>query len=743
MQDNNLFNGLFQGKNAQQGKNPPSKLTRYQRLYITFTLFVVVFYPFAIVGMIPLLVVQFIDKKDKEKHIFDREYESFLKRGSSLFILCAVVLTVINLLTFLFWIPSGYFSTYLFFPFNLLKTSLQFNWQTLVALGIGGAQMGSVFIAFSSFISKRKIVSKEDEQKKIEQSKAYKDRKKNKFEVSQQFTDEDERLYEKAVLTSDFMLYQQLQNILLLGTSEYGQPYKINISELNQHALIPATTGSGKTTLLQLIIQHASKYNMPLILVDGKGAKDTLNSMESISRYYGKEIRAFTDTGDMRYNPVKDGNDISVRDKLVSLAETESVFYSSAAKGLLQVTIQLLDEFTGIEGVERSLPYVQKYLTPRHVLHLFSSIMIQHNPRLFTIEVEVKPKPKKKKESKKQSKKLDDIGESEEQEFSKEAPSDKKFDDIKQDEEPLIETEPVVLNPETLELESYYRLLKGNLWSLRKEEGEVDEAKKELFDRLFVRYEHKSSPFYLYATSESLQNNLNMLLDSDLGKLFDTKGSSNVLDVQQIARRNELVYVSLNGLIYKEFIRTLAQMLVGDINFFASEMYRTDQKKGIFVIFDEPASYLNESFIDMVNKGRGAGVHAIYSPQTMADIAKLGDKLMEQLVGNVNTLIIGKTNEKGEAEYWSQTLGTYQDIEVTSMVEQEDGFSDVGKADWIGERGTQRNVDRFKISPNRFKELRTGEFIIHRSAENVHVPPQLIYVRNALKWLKENKKLEQ
>lgn len=64
------------------------------------------------------------------------------------------------------------------------------------------------------------------------------------------------------------------------------------------------------------------------------------------------------------------------------------------------------------------------------------------------------------------------------------------------------------------------------------------------------------------------------------------------------------------------------------------------------MIFDEPASYLNETFIDMVNKGRGAGVYGIFTPQTMADIAKLGDKLMEQLVGNVNTLFIGKTNEK-------------------------------------------------------------------------------------------------
>lgn len=111
---------------------------------------------------------------------------------------------------------------------------------------------------------------------------------------------------------------------------------------------------------------------------------------------------------------------------------------------------------------------------------------------------------------------------------------------------------------------------------------------------------------------------------------------------------------------------------------------------------------------------------------------------MEQLVGNVNTLFIGKTNEKGEAEYWSETMGTYQDIDVTSVTEQEDGYSDVGKSDWSGDRGTKRNVDRFKISPNKIKELRTGEFIIYRTAENVNLPPQKVYVRNALEWLQKS-----
>ena len=63
------------------------------------------------------------------------------------------------------------------------------------------------------------------------------------------------------------------------------------------------------------------------------------------------------------------------------------------------------------------------------------------------------------------------------------------------------------------------------------------------------------------------------------GELFDTKGAENKLDIQEIARQNEIVYVSLNGLIYKEYIRTLAQMLVGDVNYFASEMYRKNQVK--------------------------------------------------------------------------------------------------------------------------------------------------------------------
>ncbi len=253
MQGNNLFNnGLLQPKKPPIGQEQ-QKMTRYHQLRLVFGLVGVLLYPFAILGSIPLLIGLAVDKRDKAANVFDMDYESFLKRNSIVFLSFSAVLFVINVFAFILWIPRGYLSAYLLFPLNLLHTALRFNWETIVALLIGSSGMGAIFLAFSSFVAKRKVISKEDERKKITESKAYKDREKNKFEESQRFTDEQEEAYEEAVETVDIDKYKELSNQLLLGTSEFGLPYIINFSEFNQHVLVPATTGSGKTTLCNLL----------------------------------------------------------------------------------------------------------------------------------------------------------------------------------------------------------------------------------------------------------------------------------------------------------------------------------------------------------------------------------------------------------------------------------------------------------------------------------------------------------
>lgn len=76
------------------------------------------------------------------------------------------------------------------------------------------------------------------------------------------------------------------------------------------------------------------------------------------------------------------------------------MYYSTAAKALLQVTIQLLDEFQKSHKIERNLVWLQHYLLPRNVLHLFADRIQLKNPDLFKEKVVVEKKKTTKKNEK-------------------------------------------------------------------------------------------------------------------------------------------------------------------------------------------------------------------------------------------------------------------------------------------------------------------------------------------------------
>lgn len=113
----------------------------------------------------------------------------------------------------------------------------------------------------------------------------------------------------------------------------------------------------------------------------------------------------------------------------------------------------------------------------------------------------------------------------------------------------------IEINPDHLPLEELYYLIRRFRYLLPQKE-------KDMFKKLFMRYEHKDNPFYLYATSEALQTNINMLIDSELGYLFDTSEEGvEELDLLKDSQNNEVMFLTLNGLVYKDYIKTLAQFL--------------------------------------------------------------------------------------------------------------------------------------------------------------------------------------
>lgn len=685
------------------------KITMYLIFYFALT------YPFTLIGFIPYLIFRSLNKKDLDQHIGELEHVSLLEKKLPIFMIGASFFLILNLILLFLVMPNAYLSNYLLFPFNFIKSNLRYTFISFICLILGGIGQSFMLLAITSFLDKRKVVSKEERQDSIQKSKEYQELKENKFNRVRQSNRKYNHQKSLAILSDDEQERQKYNDELFMGVDEYGKDMVIKFLELNQHALATGTTGSGKTTLVMNFVDYAIEHNIPILYLDGKGAVDTLKSVETIASKYKKTVKVFSDTHDLRYNPIKHGNAVMIRDRLVSLAETESVYYTASAKSLLQSTIQLLDLFK----VPRTLENVSDYTLPRNVLLLFLKVIQEHKEDVLFVEVaEEKPKKKKKKASKEETEGQETL-----------ELSDDELNDIdllaeELDSDQGEQTRLEELNPHTMMLEQLYYLIRHYKYYF-------NDSQQKLFKQLFTRYEHKDNPFYLYATSESLQTNINMLIDSDLGHLFDTtQEGCEELDLLEDSKSNEVMFITLNGLVYKDYIKTLAQFFISELNYLASEQYIYNEHMPFLLICDEPSVYINENFIDTVNKGRGAGLHTVFSPQTLTDIDIINPKLTKQLIGNCNSFYIGQANVTDEIDDWASLIGTYKDIELTTVTEQEQGYSDVERSDWSGSRGTKRNVRNLIIHPDTIKDLRTGEFIVYRKANNIREQARRLYANN-------------
>ncbi|MCQ6266341.1 TraM recognition domain-containing protein [Fictibacillus sp. WQ 8-8] len=462
---------------------------------------------------------------------------------------------------------------------------------------------------------------------------------------------------------------QKQHEKLLLGITEDGKPYYMDFHEVNQHMFVPATTGGGKTILLLNFVEYALMKDLPFLFIDGKGSAESINEVESLCRRYGKELKVFSDKGQFTYNPLKYGGPTVIKDKLEQLIETESDYYSAISTSLVQALIQFIDDY----GFTRDLWTFAKYLDPEEILTVLNQDVV-------------------------------DVHEKQEEEPVTAASSYSSF---------LPDETKVEVKPK----------------KTKKKQVRSNKAEKH-YDRLFKRYRHEEEgENYLFTNASSVRTQIFLLLDSELGHLFEEKEDS--LDLLSISEQKEALFVSFDGLIYDKFIKVMARFLILDINYLVSYRNRNQLKdEPMLAIYDEFSVYANDKIVDTVNKSRSAGFHCIIATQTLADLEKNDPYLGRQVVGNTNTYAIGQTNNPDEVESWASTLGTYKDIDLTVTTEKQEGR--LKRVDLKADKGTLRHVQKFKISPDEIRDLRQGQFIFARKAAKEVVHPEIIYVRHPL-----------
>lgn len=194
-----------------------------------------------------------------------------------------------------------------------------------------------------------------------------------------------------------------------------------------------------------------------------------------------------------------------------------------------------------------------------------------------------------------------------------------------------------------------------------------------------------------------LQAHLNLLIHSELGQYFVVDDNS--ITIPKIIDEDAVVYFALPALRFPSFSKVLGKLVINDIKA-AIDRHNASNKR-VFMIFDEFSVFAGEQVLNLVNMGRGKGVHAIFGTQGLADLDRVDAGFKSQVMNCANTIICHRLNDQESAEAVTSWIGTKDAFEVSAQFNPNQTDAGVGSI---------AHTKEFIVHPDQIKQgLRTGE----------------------------------
>ena len=150
-----------------------------------------------------------------------------------------------------------------------------------------------------------------------------------------------------------------------------------------------------------------------------------------------------------------------------------------------------------------------------------------------------------------------------------------------------------------------------------------------------------------------------------------------IYNLRQIIEEKRPLYIGLSTLSNSVVGRNIGSIFLAELAAVAGHIYDfgAEQRKSpakIFLIVDEAYEVVNDMFIQVLNKGRGAGFNTFFAVQTLADFeTKFGSRAKAmQLLGNTNNLIALRVQDTDTAKYISEKFGETSIEEVNVSTSQ-------------------------------------------------------------------------
>lgn len=209
---------------------------------------------------------------------------------------------------------------------------------------------------------------------------------------------------------------------------------------------------------------------------------------------------------------------------------------------------------------------------------------------------------------------------------------------------------------------------------------------------------------------KGLRTRLALMCESAAGPFLEpSRDAGGQIDLRAGLSGDAVIVFSLNSSRYPGLAAQLGTMVIQDLVSAAGERLSgvagARQSQAIVGI-DEFSALGADHVLQLVARGREAGLSIVLATQELADMSRAAHGLRDQLLGNAAVKIFHRQDVPESAQTAAQLVGTHHVWERTIQT----GGGLLGRYDT--RRSSRRQVERFVIHPNQIKRLTTGEAIV-------------------------------
>jgi conjugal transfer pilus assembly protein TraD len=188
-----------------------------------------------------------------------------------------------------------------------------------------------------------------------------------------------------------------------------------------------------------------------------------------------------------------------------------------------------------------------------------------------------------------------------------------------------------------------------------------------------------------------------MLTAGSMGPLLSPVDDDESTDMNLVINSDQVLYLGLDSLSDPMVGSTIGSLALADLASTAGEIYNHRMPKPVNIFVDECAEVLNDQLIQILNKGRGAGINLYIATQTIADFkARMGDESKAlQVLANANHIVAFRVLDTDTQEFISMKMPKSRFAYIMRTQATGSGENSIVHSGNIGERLMEEEGERF------------------------------------------------